>query len=79
MVTPDGGPKFIVRDGVTGFVRADTGFAEAIAELARDRVRLEGMRRAARSYAVGCGWDAVFDRVYRAYGWVPEMALAAAS
>jgi glycosyltransferase involved in cell wall biosynthesis len=79
VVTPDGGPKFIVRDGVTGFVRADTGFAEAIAELARDRVGLEGMRQAARAYALGCGWDAVFARVYAGYGWKPEMALAAAS
>ena len=33
-VTPDGGPRFIVRDGVTGVVREDAGFAEAIAELA---------------------------------------------
>jgi len=79
VVTPDGGPKFIVRDGVTGFVRAEAGFAGAIAELARDRVRLSEMRRSARAYALGFGWDAVFDRVYRAYGWVPEMALAAAS
>jgi glycosyltransferase involved in cell wall biosynthesis len=79
VVTADGGPKFIVRDGVTGFVRPDAGFAAAIAELARDRVRLEGMRRAARAYAVGCGWDAVFARVYGAYGYQHEMALAAAS
>jgi phosphatidylinositol alpha 1,6-mannosyltransferase len=79
VVTPDGGPKFIVRDGVTGFVAPDDGFAGAIATLARDRVRLGEMRRAARAYAVGCGWDAVFDRVYGAYGWMREMALAAAS
>jgi phosphatidylinositol alpha 1,6-mannosyltransferase len=79
VVTGDGGPKFIVRDGVTGFVRPDAGFAGAIAELAQDRMRLAEMRRAARTYALGCGWDEVFARVYRAYGWVPEMALAAAS
>ena len=41
VVTPDGGPKFIVRDGETGFVTEDDRFAEAVAELVRDRARLE--------------------------------------
>jgi glycosyltransferase involved in cell wall biosynthesis len=68
VVTPDGGPKFIVRDGETGFVTPDEGFAGAIATLARDRTRLKGMRLAARAYALGCSWDAVFDQVYAAYG-----------
>jgi glycosyltransferase involved in cell wall biosynthesis len=67
VVTPDGGPKFIVRDGETGFVTVDDRFAEAVAELARDRARLEAMRVKAREYALGCGWDAVFDRVYAGY------------
>ena len=35
VVTPDGGPKFIVRDGETGFVVPDEGFASAIAVLAQ--------------------------------------------
>jgi glycosyltransferase involved in cell wall biosynthesis len=69
VVTPDGGPKFIVRDGETGFVVPDEGFARAIAMLARDRERLSKMRRAARAYAMGCSWDAVFARVYGAYGF----------
>jgi phosphatidylinositol alpha 1,6-mannosyltransferase len=68
VVTPDGGPKFIVRDGMTGFVTGDDGFAAAVAGLVRDRVRLEEMRRGAREYALGCSWDAVFDRVYAGYG-----------
>jgi len=67
VVTPDGGPKYIVRDGETGFVAPDGGFAAAIAGLARDRTRLCAMRKAARSYALGCSWDAVFSRVYAAY------------
>ena len=67
VVTPDGGPKFIVRDGVTGFVTEDDHFAEAVAELVRDRARLEEMRSKARAYALGCSWDAVFDRVYAGY------------
>jgi glycosyltransferase involved in cell wall biosynthesis len=67
VVTPDGGPKFIVRDGETGFVTEDDHFAGAVAELVQDRSRLEEMRLKARAYALGCSWDAVFDRVYAGY------------
>jgi phosphatidylinositol alpha 1,6-mannosyltransferase len=67
VVTPDGGPKFIVRDGETGFVTEDDRFSEAVAELAQNRVRLEAMRLKAREYALKCSWDAVFDRVYAGY------------
>ncbi|MDQ2834370.1 MAG: glycosyltransferase [Acidobacteriota bacterium] len=73
VVTADGGPKFIVRDGETGFVVGDEGFAGAVAALVRDRGRLEEMRGRAREYALGCSWDAVFERVYAGY----EVALAA--
>ena len=67
VVTPDGGPKFIVRHGETGFVTEDDHFAGAVAELVRDRARLDEMRLEARAYALGCTWDAVFDRVYSGY------------
>jgi glycosyltransferase involved in cell wall biosynthesis len=68
IVTPDGGPKYIVSHGETGFIADDAGFADAIAALLRDAERLAGMRLAARAYASTCSWDAVFDRVYAAYG-----------
>jgi glycosyltransferase involved in cell wall biosynthesis len=67
VVTPDGGPKFIVQDGVTGFVTKDDLFSKEIAELVTDRARLQEMRLKAREYAMGCSWDAVFDRVYAGY------------
>ncbi len=70
VVTPDGGPKFIVRNGETGFVVEDNAFANSVAALSRDREQLERMRVAAREYALGCSWDAVFGRVYEAYGTV---------
>ena len=76
VVTPDGGPKYIVRDGETGFVVPDDGFAQAIATLVRDRALLQKMRDEARAYAVGCSWDAVFSRVCTAYGSNRESALA---
>jgi phosphatidylinositol alpha 1,6-mannosyltransferase len=67
VVTLDGGPKFIVRDQETGFVTNDDLFSEAVAKLVGDRAVLERMRLAAREYALGCSWDAVFDRVYAGY------------
>jgi glycosyltransferase involved in cell wall biosynthesis len=70
VVTPDGGPKYIVRDGETGFVVPDNGFAGAVATLVRDRSRLLQMRVAAREYALTCSWDAVFDKVYEAYATI---------
>lgn len=67
IVTPDGGPKFIVQDQKTGFITSDEGFVSAIAALAGNRQRLSEMRSAARAYALHCSWDAVFDRVYEGY------------
>jgi phosphatidylinositol alpha 1,6-mannosyltransferase len=67
VVTRDGGPKFIVRDQGNGFVTEDDLFSDAVAKLAADRSLLERMRLAAREYALRCGWDAVFDRVYEGY------------
>ena len=67
VVTPDGGPKYIVDDGVTGVVAEDDGFSAAIAAVAQSPARLGEMRAAARTYALGCSWDAVFDRVYAGY------------
>ena len=73
VVTRDGGPKFIVRDGETGFVTDDDRFAAAVAELVRDRARRDAMRVKARAYALGCSWDAVFDRVYAGYEFAQKV------
>lgn len=70
VVTPGGGPKYIVTDGETGFVVPDDGFTGAVVRLVGDPERLAKMRVAAREYALGCSWDAVFGRVYAAYGGV---------
>lgn len=67
VVTPDGGPSSIVRDGVTGRIAPDAQFAQAIAEMLRRPALLNGMQSAARSYALGASWDAVFDGVYAGY------------
>ena len=67
VVTPGGGPKYIVEDGKTGFVTPDDGFSAAVAELAADRNRLDRMRLEAREYALQCSWDTVFGNVYESY------------
>ncbi|HEY2469727.1 MAG TPA: glycosyltransferase [Terracidiphilus sp.] len=67
IVTPDGGPAGIVREGVTGRIAADTEFAQVIGELIRRPGMLSDMRRAARDYALTASWDAVFDGVYDGY------------
>jgi phosphatidylinositol alpha 1,6-mannosyltransferase len=46
IVTPDGGPRTIVRDGETGRIVPDDQFAQTIAGLLSDPARLDEMRRA---------------------------------
>jgi glycosyltransferase involved in cell wall biosynthesis len=67
VVTPNGGPRFIVREGETGAIAEENDFAGAIAGILRDPEHLGAMRTRAREYALTCSWDAVFDRVYAAY------------
>jgi len=72
VVTPDGGPKYIVRERAsgeaeTGAIADDSGFAAAIATVLQNPERHAAMGVAARAYALTCSWDTVFDRVYEAY------------
>jgi glycosyltransferase involved in cell wall biosynthesis len=67
IVTPDGGPCTIVRDGETGRIVADEGFAAAVAGVLGDPAKHAEMRLAARSYALTASWDSVFEGVYAGY------------
>jgi glycosyltransferase involved in cell wall biosynthesis len=67
IVTPDGGPPSIVRDGVTGRIVEDEDFASAVAGVLGDPVKHEEMRVKAREYALTMSWDSVFEGVYAAY------------
>jgi glycosyltransferase involved in cell wall biosynthesis len=67
VVTPDGGPKTIVEDGVTGRIARDEDFAAAVAAILADPAQHAAMRIAARSYALTASWDSVFEGVYAAY------------
>jgi glycosyltransferase involved in cell wall biosynthesis len=67
IVTPDGGPRYIVREGETGYIRGDEDFADAIASLILDTALHQRMRIEARAYAHSASWDSVFEGVYRNY------------
>jgi len=68
IVSAQGGPKFLVRQGVDGFVAADlAGFANAVMTLFRDRTRLAQMKVNAREAAERKSWSAVFESVYEQY------------
>jgi glycosyltransferase involved in cell wall biosynthesis len=67
IVTPDGGPKTIVRAGETGLVVDDEEFASAIAQILANPTRHAQMRLAARAHAEKASWDTVFEGVYAAY------------
>jgi len=67
IVTPDGGPKSIVRDGETGRIVPDAEFAAAAAGILGAPEKHARMREAARAYALTASWDAVFENVYAGY------------
>jgi phosphatidylinositol alpha 1,6-mannosyltransferase len=68
IVTTGGGPKFLVRDGVTGLVApSDEEFARRAADLAANRERIAPMRQSSRDWAVGRSWDSVFEKVWLCY------------
>ena len=68
VVTNAGGPKFIVNDGVSGYVaQSDAAFIECTARLLRDAMLRRNMALAARAQASGESWDTVFEKVYEGY------------
>ncbi len=67
VVTPDGGPKSLVRDGCTGFIAEDADFSAAILRIVSNPGLHAQMRAHARNYALSASWDAVFEGVYEAY------------
>ena len=69
VVTADGGPKFLVRSGVDGFIAAeDESFARCVRRLFDGRELRDNMSLAARRHATSLSWDDTFERLYEAYG-----------
>ena len=68
LVTPLGGPRYLIEHGVSGFVCNDPAdFARAVQRLALNPELHRSMREAARTAALGRSWDAVFEGVYGEY------------
>lgn len=68
IVTDGGGPKFIVRDGISGYVtHSDEEFVGRSIELMLDRERLSRMRDAALEQVGRASWNRVFEDVYSGY------------
>jgi glycosyltransferase involved in cell wall biosynthesis len=75
IVTPEGGPRFIVRAKESGFIaRTCEEFASCIARLQNHPGELINMHAAARAGALSRSWEQAFADVYRGY----ERGLAAA-
>lgn len=68
VVTDCGGPRFLIKPGVTGLIaHSDRDFISAVNDLITDPVLLDQMRHAARKDALLQSWDTVFEQVFRAY------------
>ena len=68
IVSDQGGPKFIVRDGETGFVaKSLDDFVRYALHLMDDNEKLVTMKSVSREVALTRSWDAVFDDVYKSY------------
>jgi len=80
VVTDAGGPKFIVRHGISGLVAAsDDEFIGHTAELLRNAPRRLQMATAARAQAGQESWDAVFEKVYAGYAYTASSPTAASA
>jgi glycosyltransferase involved in cell wall biosynthesis len=68
VVTTGGGPKYLVRHGVTGLIAGDDqSFLAGTLQLATDHELRRRMSTAARAHACSISWDRVFEKVYEAY------------
>jgi phosphatidylinositol alpha 1,6-mannosyltransferase len=68
IVTNQGGPKFIVRHGESGYIAENLAdFVKFSAELMDDPEKLAKMKTQARELTISRSWDSVFESVYDAY------------
>jgi phosphatidylinositol alpha 1,6-mannosyltransferase len=73
IVTDQGGPKFIVQAGETGFVARNVDeFVKFAVELIDNPEKLAQMKTSSREFALSRSWDSVFESVYKVYGEAKE-------
>ena len=74
VVTNRGGPKFLVKDGVNGFVaRNDQHFVECVFRAMDPQTDFAKMKTAARVQGEQASWDRVFEKVYSDYEMCLDM------
>jgi glycosyltransferase involved in cell wall biosynthesis len=77
VVTSDGGPKFVINDGITGFAAAtDDAFIAQVVNLINTPKLRQRMAMAARAATANRTWDDVMSNVYRDYRELRESAAA---
>ncbi len=70
-----GGPKFIIKEGESGFVAENLeDYVKYSVDLMENPEKLSKMKQAARDFVVANSWDTVFDGVYAAYRKTLEIA-----
>ena len=68
IVSNFGGPKFVIKDGETGFIARDfEDFVKYTVELIDNPEKLSKMKQASREFVIANSWDSVFDEVYQNY------------
>lgn len=68
IVSDKGGPKFIIRDGESGFVAHEhSDYAKYALKLYENAEKLNEMKTAAREKALSHSWDSIFESVYDGY------------
>ena len=73
IVTDKGGPKFIIREGETGFIAKNLEeFVKHSLDLIDNPEKLARMREASLKFARSRSWDSVFEKVYETYGKTRE-------
>ena len=70
IVTPDGGPPSIIREGATGLVARDEDFSAAATHILTNPTLHTQMSQNARQDALKASWDTVFERVYEGYATI---------
>lgn len=74
IVTGQGGPKFVIKDGETGFVAENfEDFVKYAVELMDNPEKLSKMKQASIDFVMSKSWDAVFEGVYEAYNKTLEV------
>ena len=75
IVSNQGGPKFLIKNGETGFVAENfEEFVQYSVELMDNPEKMSKMKQLAREVVGSRSWDAVFEKVYEAYSETMKIA-----